>query len=67
MKYRVTIWTADGISRQAEVNKEWADRFLSENSQPPRETDIYFTDTSGVDWFFNWNHVLGGRVQEIKE
>ncbi len=63
MKYHLTIWTDDGFKRELDVP---FDAVALANSIRPN-TPLLIMDTDGQEWFFNWNHVLGGTIRKIEE
>lgn len=63
MKYHLVIWTDDGIKR--EFDCATMPDFAKPHDEEIRRVQII--DTGGKAWFFNWNHVLGGTIQEIKD
>jgi hypothetical protein len=65
MKYHLTIWTDDGIKREFDV--AGADLPHGGFNIGHEFKNIQIMDTSGKEWFFNWNHVLGGTIAKIEE
>jgi hypothetical protein len=79
LKYHITIWTDDGFKREFDTHIWPFELALKPPSKddPPYagimipvydgpKSRVQIIDAGGVTWFFNWNHVLGGTVQEIK-
>ena len=62
MKYHLTIWTDDGFKRELDVPSP-------PDFDPPlsgHRSFVHITDSDGVQWFFNRNHVLGGTIKQIE-
>ena len=64
-KYIVTVWCGDGIPTEFE---SFDNPIISFRENLLRGLKaIAFTGTNGIEWTFNWDHVLRFRVRQIEE